>query len=98
METLEHGYYTRDPALLAGIYSDDVKFTICNRNNPPDKRLVLRGRAAARKMLDDLCAREMTHSIGHITLGERLDCVFLSMHISYLRNSRDSHRCRRRGL
>jgi hypothetical protein len=56
METLKHGYYTRDRALRAGIYSDDVEFTICNRNNLPDKRLVLRG-ARQRGRCWTTCAR-----------------------------------------
>lgn len=98
METLKHGYYTRDPALLAGIYSDDVKITVCNRNNPPDKRLVLRGRAAARKMLDDLGAREMTHSIGHITLGEGSIALSFPCISATYGTVETRIGCRRRGL
>ena len=70
MDTLRNGYHTRDAAMIASVYAEDVELTICNRNNPPAKRLVLRGREAVRRMLDDLCAREMTHQIGHVTLGE----------------------------
>lgn len=70
METLRQGYHMRDAALIASIYAEDVELTICNRNNPPSRRLVLRGRDAVRKMLDDLCAREMTHKVGHMTLGD----------------------------
>ena len=70
LEALKKGYQGRDAELLAGVYAEDAEFTICNRNNPPAKRLVLRGRQAVRRMFDDMCAREMTHQIAHMTLGD----------------------------
>jgi len=70
LDALCRGYLTRDAALLASVYADDAEFTICNRNNPPSKRLVLRGRDAVRRMFDDLCTREMTHRITQPTVGD----------------------------
>jgi ketosteroid isomerase-like protein len=70
LEALRKGYQGRDAALLASVYAEDAEFTICNRNNPPARRLVLRGRAAVRRMFEDLCAREMTHQIAHMTVGD----------------------------
>lgn len=70
LDALRKGYHERDAALLASVYADDVEFTICNRNNPPARRLVLRGREAVRHMFEEFCAREMTHRIGHPTIGD----------------------------
>ena len=81
LETLRKGYQGRDAALLASVYAEDVEFTICNRNNPPGKRLVLRGREAVRRMLEDLCAREMTHQMDNVTLGE--GSIAFSAHCAY---------------
>ena len=81
METIRKGYQGRDAALLASVYAEDVEFTICNRNNPPGKRLILRGREAVRRMLEDLCAREMTHQMDNVTLGE--GSIAFSTHCAY---------------
>jgi ketosteroid isomerase-like protein len=81
LEALRRGYQSRDAALLASVYTDAAEFTICNRNNPPTKRLVLRGREAVRRMFDDLCAREMTHRMAHMTIGS--GSIAFSTHCEY---------------
>ena len=63
LETLRSGLRSRDAALLASLYHKGVEFRIVNRNNPPSRPLVLNGRDAVRRMLEDLCAREMTHEV-----------------------------------
>ena len=78
---LRRGYQGRDAALLASIYAEDAEFTICNRNNPPAKRLVLRGREAVRRMFEEMCAREMTHQIADVTVGE--GTIAFSAHCRY---------------
>ena len=70
LESIRSGYSHRDAAQLAGAYADDAEYIIVNRNNPPKKRLVLRGREAIRRMFEDLCAREMTHQLAQTMVGE----------------------------
>lgn len=70
LAAIREGLHKRDSAMLAGLYADDVEYTIINRNNPPSKRLVLRGRKAVQEMFADLCAREMTHEVVNAVAGD----------------------------
>ena len=81
LEALRKGYHSRDPALLASLYADNAEMHILNRNNPPSKTLVLRGRDAIRQMLDDICSREMTHRIDDMTAGA--GAIAFSVHCRY---------------
>ena len=81
LEALRTGYRERDAAKVLSVYADDVEATIVNRNNPPSRPLVLRGRAALRKMVQDICAREMTHAMQGATVADgsiayRVDCRY----------------------
>jgi hypothetical protein len=69
LDALRSGYRARDPAAIASLYHDDVEYRAVNRNNPPSKPLVMRGREAVRRLLDDLCAREMTHEVVRSVAG-----------------------------
>jgi hypothetical protein len=81
LDAIRKGYGERDAELLASLYAENVEFTICNRNNPPAKRLVLRGREAVRRMFEDLCTREMTHQIRNMTVGD--GSIAFSAHCQY---------------
>lgn len=81
LEALKKGYQGRDADLLVSLYAEDAEFTICNRNNPPAKRLVLRGREAVRRMFEDLCRREMTHLLANATVGD--GSIAFSAHCRY---------------
>lgn len=81
LEAIRSGYRNRDAALLASVYAEDAEFTIANRNNPPAKRLVLRGRAAIRSMFEDICAREMTHQLARAMASE--NAIAYSTHCQY---------------
>ena len=81
LDAIRKGYQGRDAEQLASLYAEDVEFIICNRNNPPAKRLVLRGREAVRRMFGDMCAREMTHEIRNTTVGE--GSIAFSAHCQY---------------
>ncbi len=69
LAAIRKGYDGRDAALLASVYADDVEYMIINRNNPPSKPLVLKGRKAVQEMFADLCAREMTHEVVNAVAG-----------------------------
>lgn len=99
MEAIRKGYKNRDAALLMSVYADDVEYTVVNRNNPPAKRLVLRGREAVQRMYEDLCAREMTHqlvrtmvsdgAIAWQTLCQYPDgCQVVALNMASIRNGR----------
>ena len=81
IEMLREGYRSRDPALVASAYAENVESTIVNRNNPPSRPMVLRGRAAVEEMIRDICSREMTHDITQASIGEgsmayRVECRY----------------------
>lgn len=80
-EALRAGYHNRSAASIAGVYAEDAEITIINRNNPPSKRLVVRGRDAVQKMYEDICAREMTHHLENATVGA--GSIAYSMHCRY---------------
>ena len=81
LAAIREGLHKRDPAMLGGVYADDVEYTIINRNNPPSKRLVLRGRKAVQEMFAELCAREMSHKVMNPVAGA--NAIAYSIHCSY---------------
>jgi hypothetical protein len=63
----------RDGAMLAGFYADDAVVEIIDRNNPPSKPRVVKGRTAIATFWDDICSRAMTHRVDvSIAEGDRL--------------------------
>jgi len=81
LELLREGYRARDAAMVASAYAEDAQCTIVNRNNPPSRPMVLRGRAALEEVVRDVCSREMTHDIGQATVGAdsiayRVECRY----------------------
>ena len=81
LEAIRSGYRERDVAKVMSAYAKDVESTIVNRNNPPSRPLVLRGHAALRRMVEDICSREMTHGMhGAVaadgTIAYRVDCRY----------------------
>ncbi len=81
LDALRSGYRDRDVQKVMSAYAEDVECTVVNRNNPPSRPLVLRGRAALRRMIEDICSREMTHGIRDVVAGEgslayRVECRY----------------------
>ena len=74
LEAIRSGYRNRDVAKVMSAYAEDVEATIVNRNNPPSRPLVLRGRPALHRMIEDICSREMTHAIGGVVVGDGALC------------------------
>ena len=69
LEGIRLGMQRRDAGLLAGLYAEQCECTVVNRNNPPSKPLILRGRAEIRRLFDDICGREMTHEVTRMLAG-----------------------------
>src|ERR1700730_15123776 len=53
----------RDGRMLAGFYTDDAVVRVIDRNNPPSKPRVIKGKAAINMFCDDVCSRAMTHKV-----------------------------------
>jgi hypothetical protein len=70
---LKRAIETRDAVALASFYADDAHLHVVDRNNPPSKPRVVRGRPAIGTFFDDICSRAMTHEVNScVTEGNRL--------------------------
>lgn len=69
-ETLKRAIIGRDAQLAGSVYADDVELVIINRNYPPSQPLLRQGKAAALELWNDICSREMTHSITATVIGD----------------------------
>lgn len=54
---------TRDAKSLKALYADNAVLTIIDRDNPPSKPRLIKGAAKIGQYLDDVCSRDMTHSL-----------------------------------
>lgn len=63
----------RDGRMLASFYADDAVLRVIDRNNPPSKPRVVKGKSAISNFWDDICSRAMTHEVDtSIAEGDRL--------------------------
>lgn len=58
-----------DAATIAALYAEDAEMTIVDRNRPPSAPMRLTGRPAIGAFWQDVCARDMTHAVGHEVVG-----------------------------
>jgi hypothetical protein len=71
--TLKRAIETRDAAALSSFYADDASLQVIDRNNPPSKPRIVRGRPAIAAFFDDICSRAITHDVkSSVTDGNRL--------------------------
>jgi len=59
----KRGIETRDAALLSSLCAPDVEYQIVNRNTPPSRPAVVRGKDAITTVFNENAARDMTHRI-----------------------------------
>ncbi len=69
-ESLKQALLGRNAELAASLYAEDVELIIINRNFPPSQPFIRRGQAAALQLWQDLCAKEMTHSVTATVIGD----------------------------
>ncbi len=69
-ESLKQALLGRNAELAASLYAEDVELVIINRNFPPSQPFIRRGQAAALQLWQDLCSREMTHSVTATVIGD----------------------------
>jgi len=60
---LKRAIESRDAAALSSFYADDANLRVIDRNNPPSKPRIVRGRTAITTFFDDICSRAMTHEV-----------------------------------
>lgn len=61
----------RDAAALLAMYTDDAEIVLVDREAQPSRPRVHSGREQISAYLDDLCARDMTHSLDRVVVGEQ---------------------------
>ncbi|HYH18620.1 MAG TPA: nuclear transport factor 2 family protein [Azospirillum sp.] len=62
---LEHS----DAATLVRLYANDAEMVVVDRNRPPSSPMTLSGKEAIAAFWRDVCARDMTHRVGHEVVG-----------------------------
>ncbi len=60
----------RDPDALANLYAETAEMTLFNRNHPPSRPMVIRGRAAIRQLYADLLAIDVAHHTEGVVVGD----------------------------
>ena len=70
-ETLRNALETRDAAKLLALYGPDASVTVVNKHTTPSRPYQTRGRPELETYLGDVCARDITHAVGHEVIGER---------------------------
>ncbi|BAW09006.1 nuclear transport factor 2 family protein [Nocardia seriolae] len=81
LAALRRGIEERDADQLIGLYAEDAEMRLVDRLHPPSNPQILRGRGAIGEYLNDICSRDMTHKVEHLTAaGDRVayteDCEY----------------------
>jgi ketosteroid isomerase-like protein len=70
---LKRAIESNDSRALSSFYADDATVRVIDRNNPPSKPRLVRGRAAIATFFDDVCSRAMSHEVAsYVADGSRL--------------------------
>ncbi|MCW3047551.1 MAG: nuclear transport factor 2 family protein [Solirubrobacterales bacterium] len=78
---LRRAFENHDPAGLLALYADDATIELADARNTPSRPLRLEGREAIRAHLEDVLARDMTHAVDVVAVGE--DAVGYSLRCAY---------------
>jgi ketosteroid isomerase-like protein len=62
-DALRRAFSHRDTEALLALYADDATVEVVDHLNPPSAPRVIRGREQLRAHLDDVFARDMTHTV-----------------------------------
>jgi ketosteroid isomerase-like protein len=68
-EALRRSIEERDATALTALYAPDAEMTVVDRNAPPSRPRVLRGRTAIGEYLDETCGRDMTHRLERVVVS-----------------------------
>jgi ketosteroid isomerase-like protein len=78
---LRRAYANRDATALLALYADDVTVEIIDAVHPPSHPHRLTGRDALRAHVEDVFARDMTHSLDIVAAGP--DALGFSLRCTY---------------
>ena len=56
--------------VLCGLYAEDARMTIVDRDRPPSAPLVIEGRDRISEFWRDVCARDMSHKVDRLVAGD----------------------------
>ncbi len=68
--TLRRGIEERDASTLLALYAEDAELRIVDRTHPPSSPLILLGRTAIGRHLEEVSSRDMTHALTHTVVGD----------------------------
>jgi hypothetical protein len=61
----------RDASTQLAMYAPDAEISLADRLTQPGSPRILRGSGEIRGWIEDVCARDMTHRVGHRVSDER---------------------------
>lgn len=61
--SLKRAIEGRNARSLSGFYTNDAIVRVIDRNNPPSKPNIIKGRKAIAAYFADVCGRDMTHKL-----------------------------------
>ncbi|MER6440639.1 MULTISPECIES: nuclear transport factor 2 family protein [unclassified Streptomyces] len=74
-EALRRGIEGHDAAKLLALYADDAEMRIVDSNTRPSHPMVKHGRGEIADLLNDVCGRDMTHTLD--------ECVVQGDHVAF---------------
>jgi ketosteroid isomerase-like protein len=80
-DALRRAFEQRDVSSLAALYSDDATLEFVDAEHPPSRPQRVQGREAVDAHIAELFARDMTHRVQDVVLGE--DALGYSIHCAY---------------
>ncbi|HEX5851700.1 MAG TPA: nuclear transport factor 2 family protein [Solirubrobacteraceae bacterium] len=70
LATFTRAIEERDASTQVAMYSENASVTLADRNAQPGSPRVLRGKGEIATWVEDVCARDMTHRVGHTVSDE----------------------------
>jgi SnoaL-like domain len=70
LDTFTRAIEERDASTQLAMYAQDAQVTIADKLDQPGTPRVLRGRSEIQRWIEDVCARDMTHDVGHSVRDE----------------------------
>jgi len=70
LTTFTRAIEERDASTQLAMYADDASVTLADRNAQPGSPRVLHTKGEIATWVEDVCARDMTHKVGHTVSDE----------------------------
>jgi hypothetical protein len=69
VEALRRAIEARDAAAQVALFAPDAELIMIDKAHPPSMPEEIKGTAAIRASIEDVCARDMTHRVTHMVSG-----------------------------